>query len=393
MKELWLKRSGALYFLPISYCIWGAVTLRWITEFIEEQHPLTWAISIILIIFGILIGIEPIITTRSRVATHFYLFFQMGLIFLGSIFHFELDFIAMLYMILAGQASYILPIESSRRWLYTLIAVTAVALLIQFGVPNAFSFLMLYIAGIIFSYTFIQMVQQANREKEKSEALFNDLQLAHSQLQTFADQTEELAIANERTRLARDLHDSVAQTLYGLSMQAEAANRKLASGHTKDVTSYLSKIQEDATQTLQETRLLIYELRPPILESEGLSLALKARLNNVESRGKLIITDQIQEIEGLSSEIEYSLYRIAQEGLNNVAKYAQADNLKVLLEQNEDQIILSIIDDGIGFDFDAIPAGRVGLQGIQERVNQLNGRLTIITAPNQGCELKVEVPL
>ena len=98
---------------------------------------------------------------------------------------------------------------------------------------------------------------------QRSEELLAQLQSAHDQLQTYANQAEDLAIANERTRLARDLHDSVAQTLYGLTLQAEVASRKLAAGHPDAVKEHLHAIQEDARQTLQETRLLIFELRPP----------------------------------------------------------------------------------------------------------------------------------
>ncbi|WP_420630964.1 sensor histidine kinase [Candidatus Leptofilum sp.] len=393
MKQRWFTRPGAGTFLLISYCLWGAVSLRWITEFIEHQHPLTWAISLILLIFGVAIGLEPLLTNRSTVWAHIYLASQMMLVFVGSLFFFELDFFAMLYFVLCGQASFLLPQRQSFIWTAILIVTTVVAQIIQFGIPVAFSFILLYVAGLIFVAAFVRLVLRANDARQRSEQLLTDLQSAHQQLQTYANQAEELAIANERTRLARDLHDSVAQTLYGLTLQAEAASRKLTTGQTEVVQSYLATIQEDAKQTLQDTRLLIFELRPPILENSGLTAALQARLDSVEARSGLTMQVTLGDAGRLPEKLETDLYRIAQEALNNVAKHAQANALQVTLQQINGRICLQIKDDGIGFEPMAVSPGSVGLQGMAERVAQLNGRLTIDSAPGQGTNIQVEVPL
>jgi signal transduction histidine kinase len=393
MKDLWLRRPGAGLFLFISYCIWAAVSLRWITEFIEQQHPLTWAISAILLLYGLLLGIEPLLTGDSQLRAHLYLAFQTGLVFIASLFYFELDFFALLYMPLCGQAMFLLPRRQGLAWLGILIVVTAVGQTIQFGMPQALSFILLYTAALIFVAFFASMVQQANAARERSEDLLAQLQSAHDQLQIFTNQAEELAIANERTRLARDLHDSVAQTLYGLTLQAEAASRKLSAGQTAAVQDHLRRIGEDAQQTLQETRLLIFELRPPILQNSGLAAALKARLDAVEARGGVTMRLDLQEVHDLPEAVETGLYRIAQEALNNAARHAGASELDVRLAQNGDWVTLEIEDNGRGFDPAAVPAGSLGLQGISERVQQMDGRLTVESAPGSGTTIKVEVPL
>ncbi len=393
MKQRWFTRPGAGTFLLISFCLWGAVSLRWITEFVEQQHPLTWAISLILLIFGALMGLEPLLTRGSSLRAHVYLAVQTILVFLGSLFFYELDFFAMLYIVLCGQAAYLLSRRDSLIWTGILIGVTAVAQIIQFGIPIAFSFTLLYVAGLIFVASFVRMVLQADAARTHSEQLLAELQEAHAQLQVYANQAEELAIANERTRLARDLHDSVAQTLYGLTLQAEAASRKLTAGQNKAVQSYLAAIQEDAQQTLQETRLLIFELRPPVLENSGLAAALQARLDTVEARSGLTMNVALEDVGRLPPSMETGLYRIAQEALNNAAKYAQASTLHVQLHKNDGELCLQIGDDGIGFEPTAVPPGSVGLQGMTERVAQLNGRLTIHSAPGQGTQIQVEVPL
>jgi signal transduction histidine kinase len=252
---------------------------------------------------------------------------------------------------------------------------------------------LLYSAALIFVAAFVRMVLQADEARRRSEQFLAELKEAHAQLQAFAGQAEELAIANERTRLARDLHDSVAQTLYGLTLQSEAASRKLAAGQSDAVQTYLDQIQEDAKQTLQETRLLIFELRPPILESSGLAAALKARLDSVEARSGLTMQLNLEEISGLPSHVETGLYRIAQEALNNAARHAGSGKLNVLLMHSNGVVILEIADDGVGFDTAAVPAGSVGLKGMAERVEQLNGRMTIESGPQKGTKVRVEIPL
>jgi signal transduction histidine kinase len=392
MKELWSRRPGAGLFLVISTCLWAAVSLRWVIEFIEQDHPLTWAISLILLLYGLLMILEPLLTRDSKARAYIYLALQTALVFIASLFYYELDFFALLYMPLCGQAMFLLPRREGLLWLGILIAVTAVGLVIQFGLPEALSFILLYTAALVFVAFFVLMVQRADEARQRSEELLAQLQSAHDQLQTYANQAEDLAIANERTRLARDLHDSVAQTLYGLTLQAEAASRKLAAGQPDAVKEHLHAIQEDARQTLQETRLLIFELRPPVLESHGLAAALKERLDAVETRGGLRMQLDLQDVQGLEPEVETGLYRIAQEALNNAARHAAASELHVRLAQNAPGVTLQITDNGRGFDPGAIPAGSLGLLGMAERVQQMNGRLTIDSATGEGTTINVEVP-
>jgi signal transduction histidine kinase len=314
-------------------------------------------------------------------------------VLLASLFHYELDFFALLYMPVCGQAMFLLPRREGLAWLGILIAVTAVGQAIQFGGLEGLSFTLLYAAALVFVAVLVSMILQADEARRRSDQLLAELQSAHDQLRAYANQAEELAVANERTRLARDLHDSVAQTLYGLTLQAEAASRKLAAGQPQAVEAHLALIREDAQQTLQETRLLIFELRPPILKESGLAEALKARLNTVEARSGLAMHLNIQEIDGLPEEVETGLYRVAQEALNNVAKYARASELHVSLAQSQNKVTLEIADNGVGFDTAVVAPGSVGLQGMAERVEQMNGRLTIDSASNRGTKIQVEIPL
>ena len=109
MKQLWSQQTGARLFLIISYCLWAAVSLRWISEFREQGHPLTWLISAVLLLYGLLLGLEPLITRGSTLRAHLYLAVQAAVVFAASLLYFELDFFALLYLPLCGQAMFLLP--------------------------------------------------------------------------------------------------------------------------------------------------------------------------------------------------------------------------------------------------------------------------------------------
>jgi signal transduction histidine kinase len=206
-------------------------------------------------------------------------------------------------------------------------------------------------------------------------------------------QARQLAVVEERNRLARDLHDSVTQSLYGITLFAEAADRLLAAGDVDLAAEHVRELRVTAQESLREMRLLIFELRPLILGEHGLASALQVRLESVEGRSGL---ETVLEIEGeeqeLPAETEGGLYRIAQEALNNALKHAQARCIEIRLRWTPSPITLEIIDDGVGFDPHTIrQQGGLGLQGMEERAAQLGSQLSIQSQPGQGTRVKVEV--
>ena len=378
----------------VSYLIWGAVSLRWISEYIEQGHPLTWLISVMLLIYGVLLGVEPWVTAGSRLRAHLYLTIQTSLVFIASLFFYELDFFALLFLPLCGQAVFLLPRPQSTRWVVILAALTLVGQYIQFGGLAGLQFSLIYISRLILVAAFSNLTLQANASRQESERLLTELREANKQLQEYAGQAEQLAVANERNRLARDLHDSVAQTLYGLTLQSEAAARKLSSGELDATAEYLQQIKESAQQTLVETRLLIYELRPQVLEAEGLAAALNARLEAVERRSGIAAHLDIGGLPDLPPQVETNLYRISLEALNNSLKHAHASRVDIAIHNRDDRITLIVADDGVGFD-PASPGilGGMGLDGMKERAGQIGAQLVIESTPGQGSRVVVEVPL
>jgi signal transduction histidine kinase len=206
------------------------------------------------------------------------------------------------------------------------------------------------------------------------------------------EQAQQLAVVEERNRLARDLHDSVTQALYGVTLCAEAAARHLRVGDTGTAADHLREIQSTTHEALREMRLLIFELRPPVLKRDGLAAALQNRLDAVEGRFGLSVAFVGNGNGRLSPELEEGLYRVAQEALNNVLKHARASQVTVSLHQNQDSIHLEIADDGVGFDLaTARDRGGFGLRCMEERTAELGGKLQVKSSPGEGTKVQVEI--
>ncbi len=204
------------------------------------------------------------------------------------------------------------------------------------------------------------------------------------------------AALEERMRFARDLHDTVNQQLFVLAMRTAAVKRRLeqAGGEAALLQPEVSALEELAGQAHKQIRELILEIRPITLEQEGLGAALKEYVSNVAERENLVLTDRIDISVRPAAMVGESLFRIAQESLNNISKHASAEHIEVLLILEKSQVRLKIVDDGIGFD----PRGKtrptaVGLSGIRERAEGLGGSLSIESSPGRGTAITVLIPL
>jgi signal transduction histidine kinase len=225
--------------------------------------------------------------------------------------------------------------------------------------------------------------------QERLVAELHRLAVDNARLQERARQA---AILEERQRLARELHDSVTQALYGISLYVEAAARALADGEQEPAAASLREIRDTTQEAQGEMRLLLFELRPPLLEAQGLAAALRVRLQAVEARSGLVADCDCQGEERLQPEQEQELYRLAQEALNNVLKHAHAQHVHVRLAVASDRATLDVADDGIGFDPALQGADGYGLPGMRERAKRLGGTLQIVSALGEGTCVHVEIP-
>jgi len=206
-----------------------------------------------------------------------------------------------------------------------------------------------------------------------------------------SEHAQELAALQERQRLARELHDSVSQALYGISLGTHTALEALESDPGEAIAP-LEYVITLAEVGLAEMRALIFELRPESLATEGAIAALTKQVAVLRSRYKLTVDAQLGEEPALSLERKQALYRIAQEALHNIVKHARASTVLLRLNRQDGKLILEVCDDGKGFDPTGPFPGHLGLHSIQERAAWLGGTCSIESAPAQGTCLRVHIP-
>jgi signal transduction histidine kinase len=206
------------------------------------------------------------------------------------------------------------------------------------------------------------------------------------------EQAKMLAAAEERNRLARELHDSVAQTMYSISLFIDATRLALQTNKPKVVQSHLEELTLLSREAMSDMRLLIFELRPPILEKSGLAAALRSRLESVEAKAGFETHFETEGTFHFTAAQESELYRIAQEALNNAIKHAQANRVTIRLIGQADCIQMTIEDDGVGFDpLNVSHGGGQGFRNMRERAANIGARCSFQSVPGQGTKITIEV--
>ncbi|HKC72833.1 MAG TPA: PAS domain-containing sensor histidine kinase [Chloroflexota bacterium] len=197
-------------------------------------------------------------------------------------------------------------------------------------------------------------------------------------------------LAGERRRLARELHDTVVQALYGIVLGARAARGLLdrAPGQAAEPIEYVLSLAEAG---LAETRALIFDVRPASLETEGLVAALTKQAAPLSARHGIEVHTDLCDEPALPLDIKEALYRIAQEALHNTVKHAQARRVDMRLADQAGTIVLEVCDDGRGFNPDSSFPGHLGLRSMSERATQLGGTLQIESAPGRGTCVRAEI--
>lgn len=204
---------------------------------------------------------------------------------------------------------------------------------------------------------------------------------------------ERAAVIEERARLAREFHDSVTQSLYSASLLNAAAREMLKNGNYKELEANLERLDKATQSSLKEMRLLVYELRSPALDEGGVLEAVRRRLSAVEMRAGVETSLEVKNYRQMEVREEEELFRIAMEGLNNSLKYSNASKIMISFDIENQNVVLTIEDNGIGFDpQDANVRGGFGIKTMRERSEKLGGCLQIDSAPGKGTRLSACIP-
>jgi signal transduction histidine kinase len=420
-----MARRKTLVTYLIAYFFTIATALRYLS--LSGSQPekvpsdIRWALALSLAAFFMLLVFEPWLSRRSPRYTHLYLVVQSVIVSIVSLLTPGVDYFSALFLSLILQAMLVFPLGIGLRWLAVLTIIMAALMLYGHPFSEGLPLVIIMSVANVFIGSYAAVTREAESARAEAEAarkqsqeLYDELQDAHEQLRAYAAQAEELAVTSERNRLARDLHDSVTQSLYSLTLFTQAAHERAEAGDLERVTHTLARIADTARRGLKEMRLLVYELRPLALETEGLVGALRQRLEMVEGRSGLqtrLLLEPDEDIE-LPAHVEKELYRIAQEALNNALKHAHATSVTVRLAvtpalasrgapvepsgqvTDGQRIEFEVSDDGCGFDpWAVVDKGGMGLTSIRERAEGLRGALSLSSAPGQGTTLKVDVYL
>jgi signal transduction histidine kinase len=207
------------------------------------------------------------------------------------------------------------------------------------------------------------------------------------------ERSRELSIVEERNRLARELHDSVTQRLFGVVLAAESAATLLERSPAA-AADEIARVRELARGAMDELRAVVFELRPASLEAEGLTAALRKHVDVLRRVSGSRIELRVGDPPRLGADDAGQVFRIAQEALQNALRHAGAERIEVRLEDGRGRLRLSVADDGRGFDAAAraVRGRRLGLTSMEERAAELGGRLEISSQPGAGTRVSLEVP-
>lgn len=203
---------------------------------------------------------------------------------------------------------------------------------------------------------------------------------------------QEKVALEERQRLARELHDSLSQAFFGIEMGATQA-RELVEHDPAGVTHRIDYVLQLAEAGQAEMRALILEMRPELLEAEGLAAALDKQVQALRARHSIVAQTIANGEPASPFKVKEALYRIAQEALQNTVKHARAERVDVYLEAPNGTVVLKVVDDGVGFDPEGTFPGHLGLHSMRERALGVGGSLEVLSNPGRGTRIVATVPL
>ena len=370
----------------LASCASLALIEAWQGHTIPIQH-----ISILFLLS--LMGL--VLPTGNLTIKVVYTALEVSLIFYGTVLGY-LHILPTLYLIVVMRSCFLF--ESSGRWIvtglvfvlflsdqykYTLRALPAdPELQIYFGM-HIVAETLVFGLGIFFV---LQLTNKILSERQIRQRLAN----ANEQLKQYCQKIEELAILQERNRIACDIHDSLGHALTSLNIQMQTAV-KLWDKEPTQAHSFLTQAQSLGRTAMQEVRKSVSTLREDTREEQPIEARIETLADDYRRGTGLSICTNITHCGSVSKPIAKTIYRIVQESLTNIFKYAEATEVIIELQTTAEELNLIVEDNGKGFNPKQKRSG-FGLKGMQERAALVNGRFQLTTAPNRGCRIEVKIP-
>jgi len=346
---------------------------------------------------------------QSRIILYAYFVIQGALLFAISLLTSRQEYLIGLYAALAAETVAILWSNLRDTIIVGIFYVVLIGLnfTLVWGLGEFVR--LLPTIGLVLTFCLIYVVLYLRQVQARDEAqeLLAQLEKAHYQLKAYAERVEELSVGAERERMARELHDTLAQGLAGLIMQLDAADGHLEGGNSERARAVVQQASERARATLREARHAIQALRSSALEQRPLSEqplvdAIGREVENFAATAEIRATF---ELDGpppqVSLEVAQEILRVVQATLSNVARHAKAESVMVCMSRPDDvdgqgeRLRVLVHDDGVGFDPDEAlaRAGCFGLVGMRERAERIGGNLVVKSEPGRGTTVVLELEL
>ncbi len=378
------------------YLIFAAVAVRLgVQAATEGFQPLVQ--FALLAAFLLLSLLQPVVHRRLPALMQLLLALATGAV-TGMLFTLpRKDYYSLLYVALSLSVTRYVPLRYSTYWLGGICLVLSAVLSLVFGLAEGVSYVPVYIAGVLVIGLYGRANRKAEEARARSEELAARLQEANRLLKKYAERAEEVAAAQERSRLARELHDAVTQTVFSMNLTAEGA-RLACEADPRKVPGMLDRLQELGRDALSEMRALVDELRPRSVAQLGLVGSLQKHLAMRRRRDGLAARLEVSGDERGAEAEQEALFRTAQEALNNVLRHSGVKEAEVQLAYGQREVRLRVRDAGQGFDPGATmgtAAGResFGLINMRERVEAVGGSFRLVSAPGEGTTVEASVPL
>jgi len=373
----------------IGYLVILAVTILGFQFFVNGTQRVVGIA--LLVSFTTLYALNPGRDTRAW-KCHLYLAVLTAIVAVLMSLQPSVGVFPMLFFILSPLAMMLFPQRIGMLWIGIYTLVTAI-IFFAFMTPwDAFMSLLPYSAGYWFFGAFARALASAEEARQESQRLLDELQTAHHQLQEYAAQVEELAVAEERNRLSREMHDTIGHRLTVSAVQLEGAQR-LIPRDPERAAGIVGTVREQVREALSELRSAVATLREPLETDLPIKTALQRLSTSFEQATDLTVHLGLPaELPDLSNAQRLALYRAAQEALTNVQRHAQAQQVWVEMDVQDNCAALIVSDDGVGFPAETKEAA-FGLQGMRERAAHLDGELILENRDGGGACLKFVLPL
>ncbi len=390
-RTLWERIKTWLYQMAGVFAILAIGIPGAIIVFVNES-PTRWTVLVLTVVFiSLSITYSYLRYQDVRRFAYPYLIVQTGITVWLLILHPNLTFYVIWFYVLAIEAIMALSRREGHLWLAIFVVLTIALLVGRLPLLEAMISLPVFLGGFFLFVTFANATYRANEARRESQRLLEELQAAHTQLQNFAAQAEQLAVSEERNRLSREMHDTIGHRLTVSAVQLEGA-QKLVERDPGRASEMIGTVRDQVREALAELRSTVATLREPLESALPLRVSLERLAADFEAATgmtvHLIIPDDLPD---LSTAHRLALYRTAQESLTNVQKHAQAEQVWLQLERQAQFITLRVSDNGIGLPDQ--PDSGFGLRGMRERASQLGGKLVMEPRNGGGAQISLWLPV